>query len=274
MFLYSKPTPTFTLMLPLLLAAGATSAAPGAGAAGAWDASLGIAVQSRPEYPGAARVAAGVQPAFVVNYRSRDFGSVAFGTEAGGLRWTPCQTEDASFGMLVSYDAGRRDDAHGRPSRPGSTTLEGMGRIPGSLLYGGYAAFDVGKLFSISTVVVRSGSRDGGTRAQIGVEMPLPAPARLELSVVSHLNLADARYVTSRFGVSPSQALRSGRQVYEPEGGLLSFGVGMEARYAISAQWRLAGSAGAERLLGDAAYSPLTLRRMQPYAELTLMRVF
>ena len=46
--------------------------------------------------------------------------------------------------------------------------------------------------------------------------------------------------------------------VFNPEGGIKGVGVAGEAKYALTPRWTIVGKASYERLIGDAADSPIT----------------
>jgi MipA family protein len=77
------------------------------------------------------------------------------------------------------------------------------------------------------------------------------------LTLTGRTQWADDDYMQSYFGVSGSQAARSGNRRFDAASGFSD--VGLEARldYALTDHWMLFGSLGYSRLLGDAADSPL-----------------
>jgi outer membrane scaffolding protein for murein synthesis (MipA/OmpV family) len=83
-----------------------------------------------------------------------------------------------------------------------------------------------------------------------------PTP-RLSVSAGPRLHFADSEYLDTYLGVSAEQSADSGLSEFDPDGGLKGVGVEAEARYALTQRWSLVGSAGYERLVGDAADSPI-----------------
>ena len=59
------------------------------------------------------------------------------------------------------------------------------------------------------------------------------------------------------FGVTPAESARSGLAAYNPAGGIKGAGLEVSGRYELTQQWALVGSAYYERLIGDAAASPV-----------------
>ena len=86
-----------------------------------------------------------------------------------------------------------------------------------------------------------------------------PTP-RLELSLGPRVHFASDDYLETYLGVTPAQSAASGLPVFDPEGGVKGLGGEAEAKYALTRHWSVAGKAGYERLIGDAADSPIADR--------------
>ena len=82
----------------------------------------------------------------------------------------------------------------------------------------------------------------------------------LTLTLGPRLNFGSDRFADTYFGVNASEAAAStsGLEEFDASGGLLSGGVLLEARYLFNERWGLEGSASWDRLLNDAANSPIT----------------
>lgn len=82
----------------------------------------------------------------------------------------------------------------------------------------------------------------------------------LTLTFGPRLNFGTDRFSETYFGVTGSEASasNSGLTEYDASGGLLGGGLLLEARYLFNERWGLEGSASWERLLNDAADSPIT----------------
>ncbi len=77
------------------------------------------------------------------------------------------------------------------------------------------------------------------------------------LTITGRTQWADADYMQSYFGVSASQAARSGNRRFDANSGFADAGLEARLNYALTDHWMLFGSFGYSRLLGDAADSPL-----------------
>lgn len=79
------------------------------------------------------------------------------------------------------------------------------------------------------------------------------------VSVGPRVTIADGKYHRRYYGVRASEAVPlSGLTPYRPKGGLHSVGVAASGQYQLTDQWGVAAYAKYERLVGDAADSPVT----------------
>ena len=69
--------------------------------------------------------------------------------------------------------------------------------------------------------------------------------------------LSDARYQRAYFAVTPAASLASGLPAYRPGGGIQGVAVASGMSYQLNSRWGLFGYARYERLVGDAARSPI-----------------
>lgn len=96
-------------------------------------------------------------------------------------------------------------------------------------------------------------------------------------SIGPRVTLGDAKYSRAYFGVTPAAAITSGLPAYDPGGGVQS--VGMTAGYhrMLGRNWGVAVYGRYDRLIGDAADSPVTRQlgsRSQPSGGIALSYTF
>jgi outer membrane scaffolding protein for murein synthesis (MipA/OmpV family) len=94
----------------------------------------------------------------------------------------------------------------------------------------------------------------------------------LTLTLGPRLNFGDDRFTDTYFGISASEADRSDLPEYDPDGGLVSGGMVLGARFLFNERWGVEGEASWERLMNDASDSPITEARDQYGASLSLTR--
>ena len=80
---------------------------------------------------------------------------------------------------------------------------------------------------------------------------------KVMLGVSLSATYADENYNQTYFGVDADNAARSGLEEYSAGGGLKNVGIGFKAGYSFNRNWGVIGIAKYERLLGDAADSPI-----------------
>lgn len=77
-------------------------------------------------------------------------------------------------------------------------------------------------------------------------------------SIGPRITLGDAKYTRAYFGVAPAAALASGLPAYDPDGGIQSVGVTAGYHRMLGKNWGIAIYGRYDRLVGDAADSPVT----------------
>lgn len=106
--------------------------------------------------------------------------------------------------------------------------------------------------------VRRGFSGHEGYVGEIGADLVAYPTDRLSVSVGPRASFADGAYMDTYFGVSASEAQNSGLTEFDAGAGFKSIGVEASARYALLDAWAVESSAGYNRLVGDAADSPVT----------------
>jgi outer membrane scaffolding protein for murein synthesis (MipA/OmpV family) len=92
----------------------------------------------------------------------------------------------------------------------------------------------------------------------IGADLIVRPTDKLTMTLGPRLFLANEDYAATYFGVTPAESLASGLPAFAPRGGALSAGVELGATYAINDTWGMFGAVRWDRLLNDAATSPIT----------------
>jgi outer membrane scaffolding protein for murein synthesis (MipA/OmpV family) len=115
-----------------------------------------------------------------------------------------------------------------------------------------------------------------GWVAEAGVDAILRPTGQLVLTAGPRVHWGDAAFVDTYFGVTPAEAARSRYASFSPDGGLVSLGVELNARYDFRNGWGLHGTLGWRQLQGDAARSPISKEgsRDQVGARLIVTRSF
>ena len=80
---------------------------------------------------------------------------------------------------------------------------------------------------------------------------------RYVISVGPRVLFSDGRYERAYFGVTPGRLLAAGLPAYRPGSGIYGVAAASGVTYALDDRWGLFGYARYERLVGDAAKSPI-----------------
>lgn len=138
--------------------------------------------------------------------------------------------------------------------------LRGLGDVDWAVEIGGFAEY-----WPFPWLRTRAEVRQGfgghhGVVSDINADVVIPATPALTLSAGPRLTLATSDALEPYFGVTAAQSLASGLPVYQPKGGVRSYGAGAQARYQWSPQWAANVFVEYDRLTDDAARSPVLSR--------------
>ena len=187
-----------------------------------------------------------------VSFRRPDE-KVEFGAPDDSLGYALLDTPQLKIGPVANLRPGRDPGVNPR--------LAGLDRSPWTLEGGAFA--DVWPVPDVlrARVEVRHGVREhDGFAVDLSADWVGKAD-RFTLSAGPRLGVADADLAQLQFGVSPPAAARNGLFApYQARGGVQSVGLGAALSYDWSEQWRTTVFDRFDRLVGDAAHSPITRR--------------
>lgn len=219
---------------------------------------LGVSLSAGPEYEGAHRHRIKLRPVWAVK-----IGRVRL-TTSGGSALLGFGRDGAGAGastQLVETDRWRlgisaRVDS-GRDSGDASTT-QGLPDVRRTLRARLYANYSITKDWNIGASASQDVlGRQGGLTVSLDTGWRLYHSETMEWTTGFGVSAANGQNMRSYFGVPASAAAASGKPEYQPGGGLRGVHVGVGFKHALSRHWFLFGGAGAGRLLGPAADSPL-----------------
>ncbi|MDD3447151.1 MAG: MipA/OmpV family protein, partial [Zavarzinia sp.] len=104
-------------------------------------------------------------------------------------------------------------------------------------------------------------SAHGGFVADLTAVYRQAVMGRLDLGVLAGVTYASGAYMDEYFGVSAADAAASGLAQYGANGGIRDLRLMPLAVLHLDDHWRLGASAGWQRLIGDAADSPIVKDR-------------
>ncbi len=182
-----------------------------------------------------------------------------------GLKYDIIRTKRLRIGPNVRPSFGRNEDGRQPFSIAGAANddLLGLGDVDPAVEVGGYAEYRFGKAALGANVTKALGGHDGviadvtlryNNRKMLGCKP-------LFYSVGPSVRLVDQTFHQSFYGVTAAQSAASGLAVYEPEGGLNSYGLSAAAIYPIRNRVSATVLAGYDRLAGEVAESSLVSER-------------
>jgi len=235
-----------------------------------WDLQFGAGIASMPDYSGASASSARLRVWVDGAYRTANFGT--FAIDSGSLtidpelRWDFVDSRELGYGVLVGYRSGRGDSSPSFASaNSGSARLSGLPNISGAIdvgLVGHIAVFGVPLFAQVRSAV--NGAQ--GTLVNVGAYLALPLDAAIELTVLPTVTWANGREMRAFYGITAEQSATTGFAAYSPSAGWENAALEVAGDWNIGSGWHLLASVAYQRLLGNAAASPLTQTRNQPSA--------
>lgn len=214
---------------------------------------LGAGAMYAPDYRGGEDYV--FQPLPLVNLSYRR-GAMSFELQGLSAKAGFEPVEGLRLGPIVRYAPGRDSDLE-------NEAVSRLSTIDDSVEVGGFLEYQIYRdrhdreveigLQALTDV----GDGHGGIVAEASVEYGMPLSDSLHFSVGANTIWVDGDYMNSVFGVTPEGSVASGLSVYRPDGGIESAGLEIGLRYDLSHSWTVMTRASYERLMGDAADSPI-----------------
>ena len=161
------------------------------------------------------------------------------------------------YGVRANIDTGRSvEDA-----------LPGFEKIKARLNPGVFANYNVNEQLTLKSAL-RTGLGDGGDGSllNLGATYKLYNANFVSVNLNASVKFGSSSYMQSYFGVSPAQSTASGLAAYRPAAGLAMAQVGLTGGFPISREIYIISSLSMQRLMGDAANSPIVKKKTQPAA--------
>jgi len=222
-----------------------------------WEGAIGLITSYAPTYQGASGTRVKVNPGFFLRYgRFTVTNASGFVTRRAddvmrGLGVDLSTSDRLRVNLALRFDNGRQESA--------DPALAGLGDIKATVrarVSAGYR-FDDGWRAGFSWSVDAFG-RGGGNFGDISFGREMRLSPETVWNVSTQLSAAGDRYMQTYYGISEEQAARTGYPVYTPGSGLRDVAISTGFRTELSDRWILLGGAGASRLIGPPAKSPLT----------------
>jgi outer membrane scaffolding protein for murein synthesis (MipA/OmpV family) len=208
-----------------------------------WEASFGPAVDYQSRYEGSNSYK--FEPGLALDVRYRN---IAFLSTGEGLGINLLHAKNYRAGFAITYDLGRdQDDLHHLRG------LDSLSTAPEAKVFAEYVFFPV-----VTRIDIRRGF--GGNNGWIGdlsAYMPVMGSKKFFLFAGPTIAFADSTYMRNNYGVTAQEAPAVHLRQFSPGSGLKDVGFGLSATWILSDRWFVTADAAIERLLGDAAESPV-----------------
>jgi MipA family protein len=217
---------------------------------GNWTVMIGAEGQYSPDFEGANHSLFSPVPIFSIRragsvdqFRSpRDNASIAL-IDFGDLR----------VGAVGKFVSSRKASSY--------SELSGLGDVKAAFELGGFIEY-----FPVSWFRLRNETREGfgghqGVVSDFSADFIVPVTRAITVSAGPRFTLESTKAVSPYFGIDAVQAMATGLPVFDAKGGAQSAGAGAQVKYRINPQWEVHSYIEYDRLLGDAAKSPLVTAR-------------
>lgn len=175
-----------------------------------------------------------------------------FSAPDDGLSFSFLDDSAFRFGVVGRFQGGRylQDDRR----------LFGLEKIDWAVEPGLFVEYWPVEFLRARVEVRRGVNGHEGFVADLGLDLVQRFGA-LTVSAGPRLALGDSEFTQTYFGVTPVEAALNGQVTpYDPSGGITSVGANASASYNWSEQWSTTAFISYERLVGDAADSPIVRR--------------
>jgi outer membrane protein len=205
---------------------------------------VGLGAQLRPEFIGADSTS--VSPLFHVNI-ARGTREFSFGAPDDSPGIAVVSSNGFSFGPAGNIEGRREGSEIGAPDDTISRTLEA----------GAFVQYEWKDSFRVRAELLKGINGHEGLIGTVSADKIWRDGDRYVISLGPRVRFSNARYQRTYFGVSPAVSLATGLPIYQPGSGIYAVAMTGGVTYALNNRWGLFGFARYERLLGDAAKSPI-----------------
>ena len=204
----------------------------------------GIGAQIRPDYPGADNSEWAPYVKFSIARGDRPF---SFGAPDDAFGIGLLSLGPLRVGPSANIQSGRKDSEIEAPLDKVKRTIE----------VGGFAEVMVLDQFRLRADLRKGIGGHEGMVGSVAADQIWRDGDKYVFSVGPRLLYSDSRYQRAFFGVSPEAALASELPEYRPRGGFHAVAAAAGMHYSLGGGLGLFGYARYERLIGDAANSPV-----------------
>jgi outer membrane protein len=205
---------------------------------------VGVGAQMRPEFVGADGTE--VAPLWDLDF-ARGTNEFAFEAPDYSFGLPVVSAGGFSFGPAANLASGRQNSDVDAP----------VGRVPTTIEAGAFASYHLTRSLQLRAELLKGIGGHKGVVGEVGADQVWRDGDRYVLSIGPRVLFSDGRYQRAYFGVSPAAALASELPAYRPGGGIHGVAAASGLSVQFTPRWGMFGFARYERLVGDAAKSPI-----------------
>ena len=205
---------------------------------------VGLGAQVRPDFIGADGTE--VAPLWRVNV-ARGTNEFKFSAPDYSFGIPLVSSGGFSFGPAANLASGRKNSDLDVPVGKVKTTIEA----------GAFASYQLSDSLYLRAEALKGLGGHKGIVGQVGADQIWRDGDKYVFSIGPRVLFSDSRYERAFFGVTPAAALASGLPAYRPGGGIHGVAAASSFSYQFDPRWGLFGYGRYERLVGDAAKSPI-----------------
>ncbi|MGE5562006.1 MAG: MipA/OmpV family protein [Bacillota bacterium] len=206
---------------------------------------VGAGAQMRPEFIGADKSSLAPLFNFKVARGTKEF---SFGAPDDSPSIAVVSSKGFSFGPAVNVEGRRKESDLGAP----------VGSVARTFEVGAFAQYLAADSFRLRAEARKGINGHEGIVGSLGADKIWRSGDRYVFSVGPRILFSDARFQRAYFGVTPAASVASGLPAYRPWGGIYGVAAASGMSYQLgTGPWGLFGYARYERLVGDAAKSPI-----------------
>ncbi|WP_404333441.1 MipA/OmpV family protein [Sphingomonas sp. MMS12-HWE2-04] len=169
------------------------------------------------------------------------------------------EAADESFGIPLIHLGGLKigPAANFEGSRRRKETGLAVDEVGTTVELGGMAEFWLGRGLRVHGEVRQGVNGHGGLISNLGFDYVARHGDKWLVSLGPRVALSDSKFQDAYFGVNAAAAARTGLATYDPDGGVHAVGASATALYQFTPRWGVYAYAKYDRLIGDAADSPI-----------------
>ncbi|WP_315759653.1 MULTISPECIES: MipA/OmpV family protein [unclassified Bradyrhizobium] len=217
---------------------------------GNWTVMIGAEGRYKPDFEGAKHSLFSPIPIFSIR-------------RAGSADQFRSPRDNASIALIDFGNLRAGPAAKFVPSRKAGSyaALNGLGDVKAAFELGGFIEY-----FPVDWFRLRNETRGGfgghqGVVSDFSADFIVPVTRAITVSAGPRFTWESAKAVSPYFNVDAVQAMATGLPVFAANGGAHSAGAGVQVKYRINPQWEVHSYIEYDRLLGDAAKSPIVTAR-------------